>query len=209
MKNTRTPLMWRIWDTCVLYIPFACMAMLALGTYWMVRATPDTVTPVETPLQSKQPDYFMEDFSVKSFDAKGQLRSDIRGDKSRHAPDTKLLEIDAFTLRSYDENRRLTTATAQRGITNADASEVQLLGNAVIVREADKRDANKPSPQMEYRSEFLHAFMHTEQIKSHKPVELTHGNDRFTADSLHFDNVEQVLLLQGRVHSLLVPNNRD
>jgi lipopolysaccharide export system protein LptC len=62
---------------------------------------------------------------------------------------------------------------------------------------------------MEYRSEFLHAFMHTEQIKSHKPVELTHGNDRFTADSLHFDNVEQVLLLQGRVHSLLVPNNRD
>jgi lipopolysaccharide export system protein LptC len=58
---------------------------------------------------------------------------------------------------------------------------------------------------MEYRSEFLHAFMTTEKVKSHKPVELVRGNDRFTAESLDFDNVEQVLEMRGRVRGTLVP----
>ena len=58
---------------------------------------------------------------------------------------------------------------------------------------------------MEYRGEFLHAFMTTEQVKSHKPVELLRGKDRFTADSMVFDNVEQKLQLQGRVKGILLP----
>jgi lipopolysaccharide export system protein LptC len=36
-------------------------------------------------------------------------------------------------------------------------------------------------------------------------VELVRGNDRFTADTLDFDNLEQVMLLQGRVRGMLVP----
>jgi lipopolysaccharide export system protein LptC len=47
--------------------------------------------------------------------------------------------------------------------------------------------------------------MNTERIKTHKPVDLQRGNDRFSADSLDFDNVEQVLQLTGRVHGTLVP----
>jgi lipopolysaccharide export system protein LptC len=50
--------------------------------------------------------------------------------------------------------------------------------------------------------------MKTEQVKSHKPVELLRGNDRFTADSLDFDNVDQVLQLHGRVRGTLVPGNK-
>ena len=75
---------------------------------------------------------------------------------------------------------------------------------AGVVREADAT-AGKTTPRMEYRGEFLHAFMDTEQIKSHKPVELLRGNYRFTADALEFDNVEQVLQLRGRVRGTLVP----
>jgi lipopolysaccharide export system protein LptC len=64
----------------------------------------------------------------------------------------------------------------------------------------------KPAlPRVEYRSEFLHAFMNTERVQSHKPVELLRGNDRFTADRLEFDNVEQVLQLSGRVRGTLSP----
>jgi lipopolysaccharide export system protein LptC len=42
-------------------------------------------------------------------------------------------------------------------------------------------------------------------VTSHKPVELTRGDTRFTADSLEFDNVNQVLELRGRVQGTLVP----
>ena len=34
-------------------------------------------------------------------------------------------------------------------------------------------------------------------MKSHKPVELMRGNDRFTADSLDYDNLDRVLELRG------------
>jgi lipopolysaccharide export system protein LptC len=47
--------------------------------------------------------------------------------------------------------------------------------------------------------------MNTERVKSHKPVTLTRGNDRFTADSLDYDNLDRVMLLNGRVRGQLVP----
>ena len=194
-----------VWDRFLLYLPLALMALLALGTYWLVRSAPQSPGAVIKPVQSHDPDYFMSGFSVRTFDAVGRIRTEVVGDKGRHYPDTQLLEIDGIRVRSFDAQGRLTTASAQQGVTNEDSSELQLIGNAVVVREAETDPEGKTTPRMEYRGEFLHAFMHTEQIKSHKPVELLRGNDRFTADTLDFDNVEQVLQLRGRVRGTLVP----
>jgi lipopolysaccharide export system protein LptC len=200
------PSMREAWDRFLLYLPLIFMGTLALLTYWLVRTTPDTGGVTAPRVESHDPDYFMEGFTVKTYDAKGRIRSEVVGDKARHYPDTQWLEIDAIRIRSFDEKGRLTTATANRGLTNEDGSEVQLLGNALVVREADAASGPKAAPRMEYRGEFLHAFMTTEKIKSHKPVELLRGKDRFTADSLDFDNVDQILQLQGRVRGTLVPD---
>lgn len=192
------------WDRFLLYLPLACMAVLALGSYWVVRSTPQLAAPSAPRAARHDPDYFMEGFAIKTFDASGRMRSEVMGDKVRHYPDTQWLEIDAIRIRSFDSNGKLTTASADRGLTNEDGSEVQLIGHAVVIREADQT-GEKPGSSLEYRSEFLHAFMNTERLKSHKPVELLRGNDRFTADSMDFDNAEQVLKLDGRVHGILVP----
>lgn len=196
------------WDRFLLYLPLAFMGLLALGTYWLVRSAPPANGPVVEKAVRHEPDYFMEGFSVKTFDSVGRIRTEVLGDKARHYPDTQWMEIDRIRIRSFDERGRLTTATANRGLTNEDSSEVQLIGNAVVVREADVGKRAEAAPRMEYRGEFLHAFMKTEQVKSHKPVELLRGNDRFTADSLDFDNVDQVLQLHGRVRGILVPANK-
>ena len=193
-----------VWDRFLLYLPLALMAVLALGTYWLVRSAPESTGAAVKPVQSHDPDYFMSGFSVRTFDAAGHIRTEVVGDKARHYPDNQFMEIDGIRVRSFDAQGRLTTASAEQGLTNEDSSELQLIGNAVVVREADAT-AGKITPRMEYRGEFLHAFMDTEQIKSHKPVELLRGNDRFTADALEFDNVEQVLQLRGRVRGTLVP----
>ena len=65
--------------------------------------------------------------------------------------------------------------------------------------------AGKRQPRMEFRGEFLHAYLDTERVKSHKPVELIRGRDQFTADSMDFDNLERVMQLKGRVKGTLVP----
>ena len=45
------------------------------------------------------------------------------------------LEIDQPRIRTIDEKGQLTVATANRALSNGDGSEVQLFGNAVVVRD--------------------------------------------------------------------------
>ena len=134
---TRSPLtlVRQAWERFSLYLPVALMGLLALGTWWLVRNAPAPLLPgVERPVVH-QPDYFMKSFSVKSFDATGRLQSEVLGDEARHYPDTDTLEIDRVRMRSISPQGRLTLATADRGLSNADGSEVQLFGNAIVTRE--------------------------------------------------------------------------
>ncbi len=193
------------WDRFLLYFPLVSMGLLALGTYWLVRSTPPATGQVAARPARHEPDYFMENFSLRTFDAQGRVRTEVVGQKARHYPDTLWLEVDGIRVRSFDEHGRMTTATALRGLANEDSSEVQLMGHAVVVRDANLTAAGTISPRIEYRSEFLHAFTNTEQLESHQSVELIRGGDHFTADRLEFDNVEQVMLLSGHVKGFLKP----
>ena len=91
---------------------------------------------------------------------------------------------------SFNARGELTEATAQKALTNGEGSEGQLIGDAVVTREAVTDAAGVTRPRLEFRGEFLHAFLNTERVKSHKPVTLTRGTDRFTADSMDYDNLE-------------------
>ena len=196
------------WDQVSIYLPIILMGLMALGTYWLARNTPVFSLPEATRPARHEPDYYMRGFSVKTFDATGRLKSEVLGSEARHYPDTDTLEIDQPRIRSYNARGELTLATAARALTNADGSEVQLIGDAVVTREATKGADGRGAPTLEFRGEFLHAFLNTERVKSHKPVTLSRGGDRFTGNSLDFDNVERVLQLDGRVRGTLRPAAR-
>lgn len=193
------------WDRISIYLPIILMGLMALGTYWLARNTP-TAAPVEAQRSvTHEPDYFMRRFSVKTFDPAGRIKSEVYGTEARHHPDTDTLEIDQPRIRSFDARGQLTVATARLALSNADASEVQLFGDAVVTREATTGPDGKVQPRLQFRGEFLHAFLDSERIKSNKPVELRRGDDRFTADNLDFDNRDRLLELRGRVHGTLTP----
>lgn len=194
----------RVWDRLSIYLPVLLMGLLALGTWWLVRNAPQTQEPRPASTPRHEPDYVMQGFSIKSFDASGRLQSEVQGAVARHYPDTDTLEIDEVRLRSLAADGRIVHAEADRALSNADGSEVQLHGNARVVREAPAAKG-MVQPRMEFRGEFLHAWPQLERVRSDKPVTLTRGKDRFTADSMEYDNLEQVLQLRGRVRGVLVP----
>ena len=197
------------WEQFSLYLPVVLMGLLALGTWWLVRNAPMPLLPAIERQQGNQPDYFMKSFSVKSFDASGRLQSEVQGEEARHYPDSDTLEIDKARMRSVTPQGRLTVATADRALTNADGSEVQLFGNAIVTREPLPAKPGSPAqPRLEFRSEFLHAYTNTERVRSDKPVTLTRGNDRFTADGMDYDNLDQVLQLRGRVRGMILPGKK-
>jgi lipopolysaccharide export system protein LptC len=202
---TAAKLIRRGWDRISVYLPVILMGLLALGTYWLARNSPTLGAAQNPAAPIHEPDSFMRGFSVKTFDLSGRLKSEIRGTEARHYPDTDTLEIDEPRIRSYNTHGGLTVASAHRAISNADGSEVQLAGSAVVRSEPTVDAAGRRRPQLEFRGEFLHAFLDTERVKSHKPVELIRGNDRFTSDSLDYDNLAQALEMHGRVRGVLMP----
>lgn len=194
-----------LFDRLTLYLPVLLMGLLAMATYWLVRSTPAIeATRAAAPVQHL-PDYFMRQFSVKTFTANGQLKSEVTGAEAHHFPDTDTIEIDQVHIRSFNEEGGLTTASALRAITNSNASNVQLIGQALVERQASRDASGKEQAALTFRGEFLHAFMDTERVTSNKPVELTRGQDRFTANSMDFDNRNRVMLLTGRVRGYLAP----
>lgn len=195
-------------DRLTLYFPVLLMGLLALATYWLVRSTPGLEPRAPAAPVQHLPDYFMHQFSVKTFGSAGQLKSEVTGREGRHFPDTDTLEIDQVHIRSFDADGLLTTATARQALANSDASEVQLIGQALVEREASRDKSGKKQASMVFRGEFLHAFMDTDRIKSHRPVELTRGSDRFTANSMDYDHRKGILLLTGRVRGHLVAGKR-
>ena len=193
------------WDRLSIYLPVMLMGLLALGTYWLVRITPAVSAPEPEQQVRHEPDYFMRTFSVKTFNEQGQLQSEVNGIEGRHFPDTDTLEIDQVRMRSFNQDGKVVVATADRALSNSDGSEVQLFGNAIVVREASTDASGRVDPRLEFRSEFLHAYVNTERVKTNQPVVMTRGNDRFTGDAMDFDNLSRVMNLQGRVRGVLMP----
>jgi lipopolysaccharide export system protein LptC len=197
----------RGFDRLAVYLPLLIMGLMAMGTYWLVRNTPSLgEVEQEAPLRHV-PDYFMRDFSVKVFADDGRLKSEMVGTEGRHYPDTETLEVDQPRIRVLGAEGRVTTAVAARGLINADGSQAQLFGKAVVVREASTNAQGVVTPRSELHSDFLHFFADTEQVRSHLPVLLLRGaGDRFTSqEGINYDNLDRVMQLTGRVRGTLLP----
>lgn len=199
------PRLRQAWERLSIYLPVLLMGLLALGTWWLVRNAPKPLQPAQERVARHEPDYYMRGFSVKNFDATGRLQSEVRGVLAQHYADTDTLEIDQARLRSVNAEGRVTTASADRAVTNSDGSEVQLYGNAVVTREPVARAGRPPLPRLEFHGEFLHAWVNDERVRSDQPVTLKRGADTFTADGMDYDNLDQVMNLRGRVRGTLQP----
>ncbi len=205
MTNTWL-LLRRLAEHLVIYLPVLLMAALALGSYWLVRNAPVTAASSADKPLSHEADYFLKQFSIKSFTQQGSLKSELFGSQARHFADTDTIEIDNVRMHNFNQTGRLTTVTsANRAISNGDNSEIQMYGNASSVREAAADTNGVMQPKMEFKGEFLHTFVNEERLKSHLPIVIRRGSSEFTADSLDYDNVARVINLQGRVKAVLQP----
>ncbi len=193
-------------DRATIYLPIILTACVALGTYWLVRNAPKLLEPVAKVAPTHEPDYFMRDFVIKNFLPNGDLRSELHGTEGRHFPDTDTMEVDKVRLRSVSPEGLVTRATADRGLSNSDGSEIQLFGNAIVIREPTVGPGGKATPQLEFRGDFLHAYVDTERVTSNKPVTLIRGTDKFVGDTLDYDNLSGVANLNGRVRGVLIPS---
>ena len=199
-RAVRRPLRTRLFDVLSAYLPLLLMAVLALGTWWLVKNTPLLDTERSAAPPRHEPDYTMNQFMVQRFAAGGAMRVQIEGDVLRHYPDTDTIEVDNPRIRAIGVDGRVTNATARKATSNRDGTELQLSGDAHVVREATKQD-----PAIEFRGEFLDCSQNTERVRSPLPVVVTQGGSELHADAMNYDNLARVLDLKGHVRAVLAP----
>lgn len=193
----------RLWVQVVGLLPVLFMGLLAALTWWLVKNSPLPGEDVVKPPPRHEPDYTMRDFAVSSFDASGVLRSRLEGDVLMHYPDTDTVEIEGVRLRAEDLQGRVTVGTAQRALSNGDATQVRLMGGARVVREPGPKEA--PTARIEIRGEFLELFTDTERIRSHLPVTVLTGRGEVHAGRLDYSHLDRIGQFGGRVTGVLRP----
>jgi lipopolysaccharide export system protein LptC len=199
----------RAWDRLSVYLPVVLMMLLALASYLLLRATPEPPKPPPERAVTHDPDYFMRRFSVKIFDPKGALTSEMYGTEAHHYPDTDTVVIDNARVRSFNTNKQLSTATAKQVTANGPGTEFELKGDAVVVRQAGRSVAGKRLSRMEFHGEHLKVSTKPEVVVSDQPVLLVRDADQITADTLDFrGDTTQVVELTGNVRAKLVSKLR-
>lgn len=196
----RAPSNW-LWSLQALlsaYLPLLLMAFLAAGSWWLVKNTPTADGPTEPAPPRHQPDYRMQGFELQRFDGEGALRFRIEGREMRHYPDTDTVEIDGVRLRGLGRDGALTEASALRALSNADGSELQLLGEVRVRRfEPGAGGVLATVPQLQIDGEFLHAFLNQELLRSHLPVLLRYAGGELKAQGIEYDHLKGQLRLTG------------
>ncbi|MDE2370592.1 MAG: LPS export ABC transporter periplasmic protein LptC [Burkholderiales bacterium] len=189
----------RLRNVVIAYLPLLLMALLALGTWWLVKNSPRPPGPGEEPVVSSKPDYTMTDFSISHFQPDGRMQVRIDGRALRHFPATDRIEIEDAVIHGYAPNGDVTNARARRAISNGDGSEVQLLGGAEV---STQTAGGVP---LIVRGEFLHLFLVTERVSSPQAVELHLGASELRAAGMSYDNATRHLDLVGPTRALFEP----
>lgn len=201
-RRVRVPRRFRVREALSAYLPLLLMLALALATWWLVQQTPVPEPPAAARPVRSEPDYTMRSFALERFDRDGRLKMRIEGDWLRHYPDTDRIEIDGVRIRAFAPDGRETVATARRAVGTGDGSEVQLLGGA----EVQSRDAG--GQPVLIKSEFLHAFLVTERVRTHRPVVARFGDAEVTAAGIEYDNATRRLELRGPMRAVFPPRAR-
>ena len=194
----------RVLDRLALYLPAILMAVFALGSWWLVRSLPSFFNETVAPSVRHEPDYFLQNFSVKSFDSQGRLMRELSGEHAQHFPDTDTLDIQKVQLRGHSQEGQHVNAVADQALAKGDGTQVTLVGNVHISQPAST-SANGLRAATEMRSQEIKAFVKEERLVSDVPVEVRRGQDLFTAEKMQMKSKTGEYELSGKVRGIVHP----
>ena len=198
-RPARLSLGARLRDVISSYLPLLLMALLGLGSWWLVKNKPQPLMAREGEPVRTKPDYTMSRFVLERFEPTGRLKVRMEGAVMRHYPDTDRIEIDELSLRAYAPDGRITVAQSRHALSNGDGSEVQLLGAARL----ESTDAK--GVLMVISSEFLHLYTVSEKLRTHLPVLVQRAGAELRAGGLVYDHAAGRLDMTGAQRASFPP----
>ena len=196
--SRRTGSRWR--SSLATALPLMLMAMLALGTWWLVKNSPQADSPGVAGALRHVADYRVERFTLQRYDASGKMVVQIEGANLRHFPDTDEFEIDTAHVHATSPDGRDTVATARQAIAAGNGSQVRLVGGAHVLSRAGQGEAT------EILGEQLLALIDERRVLADLPVRVRQGSSEYSAAGMAFDERTRFVTLDGPARAVLHPH---
>ncbi len=181
------------------FLPMLLMAVLTLGTYWMVQMNEPNL---DTEKQKRHvPDYIMDGIVVTTIGPEGNTKFRVVGQKLIHYEDDASSEIDWPIARRFHETKPAITVKSDKGFLDGDMTVLDLVGNASLTRPAQAATATQVgSARLFMSSSKFTVLMNEDIVKTNRPVNLEQGLSIMTSqEGAIFDNVHQKLTMIGQV----------
>lgn len=175
-------------------LPLALLAILAALTFWLERVTQGTV--VDGSKARHDPDFFVENFSVRRFNPEGMLQHTLHSRKMLHYPDDESTDLVAPRLTYH--RAPPTRVSSDTAWLDRDGKHVRLDGNVRVVR-----GNTNGGPETVLSTSVLHAVPDDEVAHTDAPVTITQGMTVIKGTGLHTDNKTQISVLSGRAHGII------
>ncbi len=183
------------------FFSLGILTMLAALTFWLERIT--QVGEVrEDGKQRHDPDYFVENFNVKSFGANGNLENTLTALKMLHYPDDDTTVMTEPRISSFSNSRALHVSSSQ-GLVAADAREITLVNNVRV-----RREATETAPEAVLSTRLLTLFPDDEIMRTAVPVTITQGASVLNVAGLEVDNKTGRMQLHGPVTATIERKHR-
>lgn len=179
--------------------PLAVLSLLAAGTFWLNRATQ---VGAEGPSgkQRHDPDYVVDNFTVRRFDDRGNLQHFLVGDKMLHFPDDDATEVTEPKLTYY--RTPAVHLSASKAWLDRSGKHVKLEGKVRVVR-----DAFDGNPATIIATSVLYARPDDEFAHTDAPVVITHGRSVMRGSGMESNDNTQISVLYGRASGTIFPKS--
>lgn len=181
--------------------PIALMLLLVGLTFWLQYVTA-VKEQYSDSLLRHDPDYIVENFTLRRFSPTGGLQNTLVSRKMVHYPDDETT-VATEPRMSFFKGPRPTHLTAKQGLVGPDAREVELIGDVRVVREATSTD-----PEIVFTTSRLTVFPDNEVARTTAAVTLTQGASVIRGVGLEADNKTQIYQLLNQVNSTIEKKRR-
>lgn len=185
-------------DAVLSALPVLMMGALAAWSFWLVRTTPGTSAPGSTRRVTQQPDLRVGVFLAETYDAQGQLKVRVRGQKAQHlALDDSMVvqQAQLWSLRAEPGRRRETTAQGEQLWVNGQQTRFRLSGRAQV----EQLDPSPETARLRISSESLTWDEDLQQVSANQLVVIEQGKRQIHGDQLHYDRAKGEFSLRGNV----------
>jgi len=168
--------------------PLGVLLLLAMLTFWLAR---NIVIDGwnEPPVQSRDPDYIVERFTLTSLSETGAQRYILSSDKMVHLPGDDSSLLTRPVLRQTQASQPEIRIRADRGVVTTGGEIAHLYDNVEVLRAGEAASAKrKGSSEMRVTTSYLRVLPDQDRADTAAPVRIEQSGSTLLGTGMELDN---------------------